>query len=419
MPTLRDRIGRRVRRLAQSSVRRAGTALDALSGNDKPREPLMEAARAGDIPLLETLMASGADPDTRDRQGRTALHHAVASSQFEAAACLLGYGADHRIADILGRRPLGLAFTDHATLHAVRQRYQRFRRRSLQNSQPDSSQVREWLADLSRHGVIRVSGLVNSAELAQLRHDFSRFLDNLNGKLASGSGAYQHYFEEEHFWEADQAYISNNAFKYSPELVRLCCKEPILQLVKYYMGRNAHISRGVAMRYLPVATRANDMFGWHHDLEDKRLKMMILLTDVDEGDQCMSYVMGSQRLFHPLDMFRNNSCSLDYCRHHLSDIRIFDTLGKAGDIFLFDPNGAHRGNRRPDASIRDAFFVEYTTDMSNLWGTDLDPATFDGLDIQEQNPFVPLMKADKKWQRRTTRDAPSWIENLERVESWL
>ena len=38
------------------------------------------------------------------------------------------------------------------------------------------------------------------------------------------------------------------------------------------------------MRYLPSAPTQNDMFGWHHDMEEKRFKVMILRKDDEEKE---------------------------------------------------------------------------------------------------------------------------------------
>jgi hypothetical protein len=173
------------------------------------------------------------------------------------------------------------------------------------------------------------------------------------------------------------------------------------------------------MRYLPTRGIAHQMFDWHHDLEEKRLKILILLTEVGEGDQYMSYVVGSHRLFHPYKMFFKNACSLDYCRQHLPRIEIYRTLGAPGDVFFFDSNGAHRGNRRATARVRDVYFVEYSADRTNVWGADLDLSVLGETPLGPDHAFRRLAGMEKKWTRPVTRQAPTWLENLPHVEQWL
>lgn len=49
------------------------------------------------------------DVDSRDGDGRTALHHAAATRNVEAVRALLAVGADFLLADLDGHAPLGLA----------------------------------------------------------------------------------------------------------------------------------------------------------------------------------------------------------------------------------------------------------------------------------------------------------------------
>lgn len=173
------------------------------------------------------------------------------------------------------------------------------------------------------------------------------------------------------------------------------------------------------MRYLPCQHLSNDMFGWHHDMEEKRFKIMVLLTDVPVGGQHMSYVLGSHRARHPHSMFFRNACPLEYCASYLPEIRIFDAIGRAGDVFVFDSNGAHRGNRRPEGPLREVFMLEYTADSSHIWGGDL-PAEFAAsLPTEADHPFRRFMQAEKAWEKPARRKSPSWVENLPNIRRWL
>ena len=375
------------------------------------------AAERGDTETIERLLRSGLDVDSRNHRGETALHLAVRHRHSLTAACLLAYGADHRIADQDGRTPLSLEYTNLAVLHAIRQRHRRFRR---QVSDPPAvpERVASCLRDLEQRGIARVPGLVSPDVLARMQDGFAKFTQGLEGKMARGEGSFQHYDEEEHWWPKDRAYVTNNAFKHSIDLVRWCCEGTPPAVTDGYLGRTAHVSRGVAMRYLPAESSGANMFGWHHDMEDQRLKMMVLLTDVGENDQAMSYVVGSHRLYHPLTMFLKNQCSLEYCGRHLGTLEIFDTVGRAGDVFFFDSNGAHRGNRRPGGRVRDAFFVEYTVHPSDVWGGHVPVQAFTGLELSLGNPFDWMMTAPKRWDQPVTRVTPTWIESLPRMEAW-
>ncbi len=382
----------------------------------KSGQPLHEAAARGDTVALERCLCEGADPDAQDSGGFTALHCAARQRHAEAAACLLAYGARHDVADRHGHRPLAPPVTNLELLHAIRQRYHRFRKSAAKIQ--SSSTCQGVAASLARDGFLKLPGFLSKEALGRLHADFRCFVETLQQKLVRGEGTYRHYDEEEHYWPADRAFVCNNAFKYSAELVRVSCDPCLLSLVRHYLGKPPLIQRGVAMRYLPAPVREHDMFGWHHDMEEQRLKIMILLTDIGPNDQCMSYVLGSHALFHPLPMFLRNTCSLDYCKNRLGAVEIAHTIGQAGDAFLFDSNGAHRGNRRPDAAIRDVFFIEFTADASDIWGGDIPTEARSEFSNVADSPFGPMLTAQKKWQKPARRSVPTWIENLPHVERW-
>ena len=151
--------------------------------------------------------------------------------------------------------------------------------------------------------------------------------------------------------------------------------------MRLYLGKPAFIHRAQGLRYPPGPEQSTIQFHWHHDVEEKRFKIMVVLTDVGDEDQYMGYVLGSHRLFHPYPMFFSNDCGLDYCRQHLPQIEIFRGTGKAGDIIIFDSNGAHCGNRSASARVRDVFIVAYTADKTYTWGADIDRTIFSRLSL--------------------------------------
>ncbi|MEQ1757264.1 MAG: glycosyltransferase [Vicinamibacterales bacterium] len=385
--------------------------------------PLISATRHGDLAAVTRLLASGVPVNAQDSSGCSALHRAVSLGYEEIAASLLAHGANPHLVDHKGRSACAGSTTPPDILHGIRQRYHRLPMRAGTAGAPllpsASARAQGWAADLERRGIIKITGLLTPEALTSLRTDFARFIQALDERIARGKADHKHYDEEEHWWPNDQAYVSNNAFKYSPDLARLCCHDDLIACARLFLGRTPFIQRGVAMRYLPIASRDNDMFGWHHDMEERRFKMMILLTDVEPGGQHMSYILGSHRLFHPYAMFLKSSCGIEYCRKHLPAVETYDATGKAGDIFLFDSNGGHRGNRSDAAATRDAFFVEYSADHSELWGGDIDPGVGEELARLEHNPFARLLTVQKKWTLPVTRHAPSWVENLSRLERWL
>ncbi|HOD15534.1 MAG TPA: ankyrin repeat domain-containing protein [Spirochaetota bacterium] len=70
---------------------------------------LHEAAASSDTALIKLLIARGADVNARDREGWTPLMHAADSCCPEAAALLLGKGANALIVNSEGRRATDIA----------------------------------------------------------------------------------------------------------------------------------------------------------------------------------------------------------------------------------------------------------------------------------------------------------------------
>jgi hypothetical protein len=380
--------------------------------------PLMAAASRGDAKAVEQLLHLGADVNARGRRRRTALFEAAVAGHGDCVAALLAHGADPDLGDWRGRKPLSTDVVSLETLHGFRQRYHRHAVAPSASS-PPSGQACAWAGELERHGILKISGLVGAEALARMRVDIARFVTGIEARLARGVGEFRHYDEEEHYWVKDRAYVSNNAFKYSADLLALACHRELLDAAHLYVGKQPHIQRGVAMRYLPSQETSNDMFGWHHDMEEKRFKVMVLLSDVCPEDQHMSYALGSHRPYHPYKMFFRNKCGLDYCRRHQPELSIFDAVGRAGDLFVFDSNGAHRGTRRPTGGVRDVFLFELSADKSEVWGGDVDRALLERISRGDGHPFGPMLATRPKWTQPVTRTHPSWVENLPHLERWL
>jgi ankyrin repeat protein len=73
---------------------------------DNTTEDITAAAMWGDVALLENFLANGADPNTRNSQGNTALHVACYYGERECASVLLNYKAEVNARGVDGKTPL-------------------------------------------------------------------------------------------------------------------------------------------------------------------------------------------------------------------------------------------------------------------------------------------------------------------------
>ena len=382
-------------------------------------EALFQAAEQGGGPAIRALIRNGVPVNARDDQGRTALHRAARSALPRISALLLALGARVDIADATGRHAFDLESLSPQKLHRIRQVYQRLQTHDYRRGNDFPEPILRVADQLDRDGIVKVSGLIGPETIDRMHIGVAQFISEVKELLAQGKGIKRHYDEELHWCPSDKAFICNNAFKYSSDLVEFCFNPALLAMVNLYLGKPSFVSRGVIVRYPPAPSSDQRAFNWHHDMEDKRLKIMVLLTDIGPDDQFMSYVAGSHRLFHPLEMFRQNSYPLDYCKAQLGEIRIVNSTGKAGDIFLFDSNGSHRAVRNATGALRDAFFVEFATNQSQVWGGDIDTALVQRLSHGKTNPFHRMQTVEKKWNQPATRKIPGWVDTLQRYDTWI
>lgn len=78
-------------------------------GGDLSEARLVEAVKAGSAYDVEVLLDHGADPDSRDADGKPALWWAVRQGNEETVAVLLDHGAEPSLAERGGDTPLSLA----------------------------------------------------------------------------------------------------------------------------------------------------------------------------------------------------------------------------------------------------------------------------------------------------------------------
>ena len=353
----------------------------------------------------------------------TALHEAVENGHAQIAATLLLGGADWTLKNTEGKTALDPAFSSLPTLHRIRQEYQRLPIAPYDGATAPPAPVSSYVNQLERDGILKVSGLIGADQLRQMQADFERLVRRLKIGRLFYRKRFSHYDQEEYWHATHRSYVTNDALACSTGVVALCCNPIVIETANHYLRKRSHIKRTYGMRYLPSRPIQSNQFGWHHDMEDRQLKLMIMLTDVGEADQYMTYVRGSHNTYHAYPRFLKNSLDFDYGQTYLTDIDIVKTVGRAGHVFLFDSNGMHRGNRSL-GGIRDALFVEYTADnnRNNLWGTALSRDHIPSWLHATDHPLKELLGSTPKWERarnQALRQLPSWAESLREPSNWI
>ena len=376
------------------------------------KRKLIDAVRAGDNAVVSRLLLAGADPNARDKRGLSALRCAVDGGRLDVAAQLLIHGADHAVADADGLTPLDPQCIERESLHRLRQLHRRSEWPPAADTDAGDTPGDPLLDRLRADGMAKWPGLVEPGVVHRMASALSRFVGLLDAQRARGRGGKRHYDERWHYWTGEAAYVCNDAFRFCPELVALACDSRITRLARAYYGKPIQVKRAIAIRYLAAESSEADMFRWHHDMEDKLFKVLVLLTDVGDSDQYMTYAQGSHRLLRPMEAFHVNEADID-------GHAVIRATGRAGDAFVFDANGAHRANRRSDGAVRDVFILEYACDESDIAGGYLPPAVRRRAWLDRSHPLSAIARVRPQWRTAPYRRHPTWIENLPFSGTWI
>ncbi len=149
-------------------------------------------------------------------------------------------------------------------------------------------------------------------------------------------------------WEVNKSGATVHAhdpFKFKPELLSLAIHPFILALLSKYFRRKFYLQQSIASRYYPMSPAEFGSFQWHHDGWGKKINVMILLSDVSDDDQYMTFVEGSHRYIYNFDRCSNSRFTEEEVLNLFPNNSHKKCTGEAGTIYIFDSNGMHRGNR--------------------------------------------------------------------------
>ena len=315
-------------------------------------------------------------------------------------------------------RPVGE--TVRRTLHPVREAVVRMPDPLfLMTSPPPRPPYDEHLAQLKKDGITRLSAQIAPHTLAMLKADFERnFIERLNasGKMAAGYTGDVTVADE--YIDTDAGlYASNEPFAISRALLEICLKPELVGLINSYLGKAAYITQGVALRLEANPKTGFGSFQWHHDAWGKRINMMIILTEVGEADQYMTYAKGSHRLRHSYDKYLNSRCTSDELTRYCGNPEVVRCMAHPGDIYIFDSNGLHSGNRT-NGLARDTFILEYTRLAHAVWAHHVPRELLTEFSEEQLRPLKWILEQDRS-QRPLAPPINSWVDGLPRVDKWL
>lgn len=161
--------------------------------------------------------------------------------------------------------------------------------------------------------------------------------------------------------------ISNKSiitiYRKIPDLDKILNNNTINNIIKRYLGGRAEIS-GYKYNILDIKDNNYNKYIsslWHHDNVGKRLKLFILVSDID----CIyghptSIALGTNKLsYYFTDSFKDTRFNDNEIRKIFNIQRI---CGKKGDMYLFDTNTIHRGEYEGRYK-RKLIIIEYHNDL--------------------------------------------------------
>jgi len=87
-------------------------------------------------------------------------------------------------------------------------------------------------------------------------------------------------------------------FKYDRSFLEIALDEFILGIIARYFGKAFMLRWALATRRYSTTSENSGTAKWHYDGFGKQINVMVLLTDVTERDQYLSYTKGSHRIVY-------------------------------------------------------------------------------------------------------------------------
>ncbi len=215
--------------------------------------------------------------------------------------------------------------------------------------------------------------------------------------------------------DESDVYTTHDPFRYSTGLVRFVMSDRIMSLVNSYYRKQAVLSRAIGFRMPPSKSREGE-YGchWHHDSWGRKVNATILLSEIGENDQYVSYKKGTHLLYHMVK------------QAPIPDLSSYEELkctGKPGDVYLFDSNGMHRLNRS-EGRIRDAYVLMWYCDATFAFSQTIPDEVTRTATPADLRVFRETLKAND-FRQRTGRTSISprlglgWWATLPHVHHWL
>ena len=194
-------------------------------------------------------------------------------------------------------------------------------------SQADGN-FREHVNFIEQYGITKVTGLFTLSHIADMQQDVASWVDTKS-------------------WNKDMhmSFDGNSRERFLPTskaLSEAVTNPALLVLVTAAFGQHPRQTFVRTYATGPIEHYERRAFAWHHDgYSEIGLKAMILLTDVPEDGQGMKFAPSTQKTKWPTSRSRETQFNSEFA----DSFEQYVCHGKAGDVFIFNPNAIHRGER--------------------------------------------------------------------------
>jgi hypothetical protein len=221
--------------------------------------------------------------------------------------------------------------------------------------------------ELKRNGIIAIKDFYQGDKLKEIKKAFENEINRINEishdaieiKKKTPVTHYKlfDYYNEISNDKKDKSIHNLNPLNVDKVFFDVILDDRIRSIISSYLGKKISLQQAALGRIYPRENENYSSYQWHRDTHGRRVNVMILLTDVLNNEQRMSFLKKSHKKFLTKDECANKSRITD-AQADSMNLEIFECSGTAGTIFLFDANGVHRGNRNLSC-IRDVILFSY------------------------------------------------------------
>ncbi len=166
-----------------------------------------------------------------------------------------------------------------------------------------------------------------------------------------------------------------------PEFIDMITDPYLNSIIKGYFGRKIVLAE-TSLEQLPPTDKSSGSYLWHFDIRGKQIKMMIMLSDVDDNGQHFSFVPKTHVRRSYLSQAQHRFSDQDLKKDKLWS-SVINCTGTIGTVLLFDTNGIHRGTRKPTVT-RENLTSNFNTGYRHLYPLHIPKSVIPNLTLQQQ-----------------------------------